>query len=66
MRSCISVFYLYLKEGLVEDLIRYLVGSLGTNPVDANIVANYFLADSLLSSLRQMRVDIQKKIIEKV
>ena len=51
---------------MVEDLIRYLVGSLGTNPVDANIVANYFLADSLLSSLRQMRVDIQKKIIEKV
>ena len=55
-----------MQEGLVEDLIRYCVGHSGTKRVDANILANYFLAESLASSLRQLRSIVQKNVLRKV
>ena len=58
--------FLLIQEGLVEDLIRYCVGLSGSNRVDANILANYFLTESLISSLSQMRGNIQKTAIRKV
>ena len=42
------------------------MGLSGTKRVDANIMANYFLAESLASSLRQLRSIVQKTVLRKV
>ena len=55
-----------VKEDVLEDLLRILSGLNSNSPVETNVVANYFLASNLITSLEGLKEKTFGKIEEQV